>query len=298
MARGEVGLNDDDQKKHLTVSQLLDRLEAHYAEAGPISQQKRSELKQARAVFGSKLAAKLTSEDVEAYIAARRKQGKKNASINRIIEVLRRAYRVAKIAAPEIRHLSEKDNARKGFFSNDEFRRVYSHLPQDVADFALFGYLTGWRRNEIASLTWSDVEDGLIRLRGENSKNREPRCVVIAGELISLIERRKKDRLANGVLTDLVFHRDGAPVAEMRKSWASACDKAGVPGRLFHDLRRTAVRNMVRSGVPQSVAMKISGHKTASMFRRYDIASESDLRAAMESVQRYNEAKRQKVVSI
>jgi integrase len=193
-----------------------------------------------------------------------------------------------------------------------------------VHDFALFGYLTGWRKNEIASLTWSDIEENVIRLRAENSKNREARSVVIAGELVGLIERRQQVRLANGVLTNLVFHRDGAPIAEFRKSWAAACVAAGAgkmvcskcqsegtvrkcprcktrteySGKIFHDLRRTAVRNMVRSGVPQSVAMKISGHKTASMFRRYDIASEADLREAFESVQRYHEAQAEKVVTM
>lgn len=147
---------------------------------------------------------------------------------------------------------------------------------------------------------------------------------MIAGELSALIERRKQARIANGVLTALVFHRDGATVAEFRKSWASACVAAGVGrmvcskcgsegaarecpqcevrtdyvGRIFHDLRRTAVRNMVRSDVPQNVAMKISGHKTASMFRRYDIANEDDLRQAMESLEKYHEATSKKVVAI
>ncbi|HXC44718.1 MAG TPA: tyrosine-type recombinase/integrase, partial [Candidatus Dormibacteraeota bacterium] len=116
----------------------------------------------------------------------------------------------------------------------------------------------------------------------------------------------------------------GAPVAEFRKAWASACVAAGVgkmvcpkchaesaakacpncevrteyTGRIFHDLRRSGVRHMVRAGVPQNVAMKISGHKTASMFRRYDIANEDDLRAAMESVAKYHEAAGKKVVSM
>ena len=62
-----------------------------------------------------------------------------------------------------IRRLSEKGNARQGFFSEQEFRRVHAYLPWDVKDFVLFAYLTGWRKNEIASLTWSDIEDGVIR---------------------------------------------------------------------------------------------------------------------------------------
>jgi integrase len=294
LARGEAGLPDNSQPSR-TIKELLDALEATYEETSP---QRRSLFKQARRAFGSKLASQLTAGDIETFIGEKRKAGKRPATINRVGELVRRSYRVAKITPPEIRHLSEKDNARKGFFADDEFRRVYSHLPENVRDFALFGYLTGWRKGEIASLTWNDIEEGVIRLRTENSKNREARSIVIAGELVDVIGRRKQARLANGVLTNLVFHRGGDPVAELRKSWATACEKAGVAGRIFHDLRRTAVRNMVRSGVPQSVAMKISGHKTASMFRRYDIASEADLRQAMQAVERYHNEQSSKVVTM
>lgn len=324
LARGAVGLPAEGPQKIVTVGELLDTLEASYKEEKKLSQQARSVLKLTRRAFGSKIAAQLTAKDVDDYIADGRKDGKRNATINRVTETLRRAYRVMELTAPKIRHLSEKDNARKGFFSDDEFRRVYSHLPEDISDFALFGYLTGWRKGEIASLTWSDVEEGVIRLRADKSKNREARSVVIAGELVSVIDRRKQARLSKGVLTNLVFHREGAPVAEFRKAWASACVAAGVgkmicpkckgegtvrtcerceirceySGRIFHDLRRTAVRNLVRSGVPQSIAMKISGHKTASMFRRYDIANEDDLKQAIEAVQRYHESQGNKVVAM
>lgn len=287
----------------LTVHDLLESLKKDFELRGKLSPQNKSGLARAESDFGDRRALDLTAEKIDAYVQGRLAQDHKPATINRITQIIGQAYRLAirrkdLNAMPDIRHLSEAGNERKGFFSRAEFDRVYSHLPHDLADFALFGYLTGWRKGEIASLTWQDVEDNVIRLRGENAKNGEARSVVIAGELSGLIERRKQARLSNGVLTALVFHRDGAPIIEFRKSWASACKAAGVAGKLFHDLRRTAVRNMVRSGVPQNVAMKISGHKTASMFRRYDIANEEDLRLAMESLARYSEENTDKTRTI
>jgi integrase len=81
-----------------------------------------------------------------------------------------------------------------------------------------------------------------------------------------------------------VFHRDGAPIKSFRRAWLSACGAAGVPGRLFHDFRRTAVRNLERAGVPRSVAMQMVGHKTEAIYRRYAIVSDADLRAAADKL--------------
>ena len=86
-------------------------------------------------------------------------------------------------------------------------------------------------------------------------------------------------------LCPLAFHRRSAPLGDFRKAWSKACTDAGVAGTLFHDLRRSAVRNLDRAGVSQSVAMQISGHKTASVYRRYRIVSEADLREALDRAQ-------------
>jgi integrase len=77
-----------------------------------------------------------------------------------------------------------------------------------------------------------------------------------------------------------VFHRGGRPLTDFRKSWRTAVRLAGCPGRIPHDFRRTAVRNLVRAGVSRSVAMKTTGHKTASVYARYAIVSDQDLREA------------------
>jgi integrase len=200
-------------------------------------------------------------------------------------------------------HLSEKNNTRQGFFGDQEFRALHSYLPNDLKDFCHFAYLTGWRRNEIRSLRWADVEENTIRLRGENAKNRNPRCVVLAGELKQILERRQQERLVDGVLTSLVFHRSGEPIGEFKKSGATACLAAGkkqrtYAGKIFHDFRRTAARNLVRAGVSERTCMEILGHKTRSMFDRYNITSEKDLAEAMERLERFHQARERKVVPI
>ncbi len=144
----------------------------------------------------------------------------------------------------------------------------------------------GGRKGEIQKLEWRDVDlaEGVIRLRAENSKNKRGRVLVLRGDLKDLIDRRRCERLLE---CPYVFHTVGRKIGDFGKAWATACAKAGVPGRLFHDLRRTAIRNMVRAGVPEAVAMRVSGHRTRAVFDRYNIVSEQDLAAAMEQTSDY-----------
>lgn len=90
-------------------------------------------------------------------------------------------------------------------------------------------------------------------------------------------------------LARFVFHDRGRTVRDFRKSWASACKAARVPGRLFHDLRRSAVRDMIRAGVPQAVAKGVSGHKSNAIFERYNIISDADHREALQRTQAHRE---------
>ena len=310
------------QQQRLTVSELLDALEADYKLRNKTSPQFQSHLKHAQQAFGEWRAVDLSAEAVDSYIAERLEQGAAPATVNRSTQLLTQAYRLAMkrkrlSSVPQIRHLSEKGNARQGFFTDSEFRAVKQNLPEYLKDFAHFGYLTGWRRGEVASLEWGDVDGEAIRLRGQNSKNGDGRTVPLEGELARIIERRRAARQvkssAGVTLASLVFHHDGQPIVDIRKAWATACVAAGVGemlcdackqamtahrcpeckvetryrGKLFHDFRRTGVRNMVRAGVPERVAMTISGHKTRSIFDRYNIVSERDLREAMQRTQAY-----------
>jgi integrase len=310
------------QQERMKVSKLLEALEEDYKLRGKASPQFRAHLKHVRDYFGTWRAVEVTAEAVDKYISERQVAGSAPATINRSTQLLAQAFKLAVdrkhlSTAPQIRHLSEKGNARQGFFADADFHAVKDKLPEYLRDFVQFGYLTGWRKGEIASLRWSDVEGDVIRLRGENAKNGEGRSVTLSGDLADLIERRKAARQVEtktGVLLSAyVFHQKGEPVGDFRKAWATACVAAGMgqfvcdrcnqpvdghtcetckrearyAGRIFHDFRRTAVRNMVRAGVPERVAMTISGHKTRSIFDRYNIVNEADLREAMQRTQSY-----------
>ena len=85
---------------------------------------------------------------------------------------------------------------------------------------------------------------------------------------------------AQGRIIAHVFHRYGKPIKSLRRAWRTACKDAGRPGLLLHDLRRSAVRNLERVGISRSVAMKLTGHKTEAVYRRYASVAESDLREA------------------
>jgi integrase len=272
------------RNRKLTVADLIEDLRTAYKVNGQNSPQNLSNLKRVEQDFGQHRALALTSAMVREYIQGRLEVGHAKASINRTTQLLAQSYKLAKLPAPEIQKLDESDNVRRGFFTATEIQNVMAHLPRELADFTQFGWLTGMRKSEIASLGWDDLDGDVIRLRAENAKNGTARIVPCEGQLAELIERRRLTRSyqESGTvrLSRLIFHRQGQPIREFRKSWATACRLAGVK-RLFHDLRRSAVRDMVRAGVPQKDAMQISGHKTAAMFDRYSIRDEQDIRQAL-----------------
>jgi integrase len=270
---------------------LLEDLETEYRVNGRASVGRLEEMMtHLKAFFGGARASGIDTARVRQYIAARQEQRAANATINRELAALKRAYSLAcqagkLLTRPYIPMLKE-NNVRTGFFERDQLEAVLRHLPEAIRPVATFGYLTGWRVSEVLSLTWRQVDftAGTVRLEPGTTKNLEGRLFPFTPELRALLETQKAVTTAlssrTGRIVPSVFHRHGRPIRSFYGSWRAACRAAGVPGRIFHDLRRTAVRNLERAGVSRSVAMKMTGHKTEAVYRRYAIVSESDLREA------------------
>lgn len=232
-----------------------------------------------------------------------------NAEINRELTALKRAFTLAVqggklLHRPHIPMLTEH-NVRTGFFEREQLLAVVSHLPEPLQPVIRFAYVTGWRiDSEILPLQWRQINfderlsatqvlAGTIRLDPGTTKNRDGRVFPFTKELRDVLEaqRAAHDRLKKaGIVAPWVFFRMVAkgrggkrrpkPIRRFNKAWKLACVAAGVPGRIPHDLRRTAVRNLVRAGVSERVAMRLTGHKTRSVFERYNIVSDGDLGTA------------------
>ena len=223
-----------------------------------------------------------------------------NATINRELTILKRMFSLTVqagllYAKPHIALLQE-DNTRVGFFEPEQYVSVLARLPAALQPVIQFAYVTGWRiTSEVLPLEWRqvDLQGGIVRLDPGTTKNRAGRVFPLTRELRLLLEAQhaEHERLKKaGQIEPWVFFRlvakgrggkkEPKPIRAFGKTWKRACTAAGCPGRIPHDLRRTAVRNMVRVGIPERVAMQMTGHKTRSVFERYNIVSEGDLRMA------------------
>lgn len=242
--------------------------------------------------FGGRRLTAITTDSADQYRIARMAAGAAVASINREVAILKRSFRLAhragKVTTIPYLSMAEEHNTRTGFFEPDQVSAVIGRLPSDFRPIATFAYLTGWRWvSEVLPLEWGqvDLEAEEVRLEPGTTKNGRGRTFPFTDglrELISVQLLAHKDLQKSGRICPFVFQSGGRSIAEatFAKAWGRARKAAGVPGRIMHDFRRTAVRNLVRAGIPDKIAMTLTGHKTRAVFDRYDIVSAGDLRDA------------------
>lgn len=240
--------------------------------------------------FGGMRADRITSALISEHIMERLEEGVSPTTVNRELVILKRAFKLAERerlirSAPHIPMLAE-NNVRTGFLEHEQYLEMLEHLPPSLRDLFTLAYETGMRRGEILSLTWSTVNlrDGYIRLEAAQTKTAEPRIIYLTQEALGALKSARKNRVPD---CELVFHRKGKKIVDFRKSWDKARKAVGLPNLIFHDLRRSGLRRMVRAGIPERVCMQITGHKTRSTFDRYNIVSEGDLREAARKLDRY-----------
>lgn len=271
-----------------------------------------------REALGGRRAVSVTSAVVTRYILTRRSDGAAPATIDRETELLRRAFNLGAKSGraafvPYIPHQSKPNgNARQGFLERSDFDAILSQIAdKDFRDLLEWFWWTGMRDGEIAALGWEahDRQTGTLRLAAADAKIGEGRVIPLAGPLAEIIERRRARRIPG---CRLVFHSKGSRMVRengglldrLYDEWFHAVEAVGLPGRtrkvrgvtqrvpraervIPYDLRRTAVRNLRAAGIPERVIMEITGHKTRSMFDRYGIVDERDMRNAFEAVGAY-----------
>jgi integrase len=315
--------------RHTLVDTLLDDLLADYKINGKDYAWAELNVRvHLRPFFGAMRASTVGTDQIRTYIAERQDKGAANATINRSLALLRRAFNLGKMATPPkvsvvpfVPMLAE-NNVRKGFFEHDSFLAIRRLLPEEIRPVTTFAHYTGCQKGEILALQWPqvDLSERCVRLEPGETKNDDARMIPLAPELYEVLKLQREIRDQCYPESPWVFSRAGNQIRNFRKAWDNACERkqleelcakhrllsdgvnaelrerlkaAGVDvpanesANLFHDLRRTGVRNLVRAGVPERVAMMISGHKTRAVFDRYNIVSEADLKDAARRLGEY-----------
>jgi len=294
------------------VSELLDDLERDYRLNGKDAKWCNEKCRlHLRPFFGAMRAARVTSATIAKYCDTRLEAGAALATINRELSLLKRSFNLAARATPAKVHavphirLFREDNARRGFFEHSEYLAMLAALPDYLKGVLMFGYLTGCRKGEILTLRWDQVDlaSGVVRLEVGETKNGEGRIIPLGRDLVEMLKLQRTASRAAHPDCPWVFHLNGERLQTFNKAWRTASRAAGLvdangePTRIFHDLRRSAVRNLVRAGTSELVAMRISGHKSRTVFERYNVTSEADIRQGAAKLSSYMAALEEQAIA-
>jgi integrase len=263
-----------DQIRKITLSEILADLETSYID-NDLRSLRRVKISSAHLFkyFGDCPIKSITSSKIGDYIRHRKDEGKANGTINREVAALRKAFKRAKefgkiSVIPHFPHLKESE-PRQGFIEYPQYLNLLKVLPPHLHLVLSLGFNVGMRKGEVLSLQWDqfDPSTNEIRLTPEQCKNKSGRTVPLLGDLAEMIPAAFSKR--DGC--PYICSHWGRPITDFNHAWETATKEVGLQGLLYHDLRRSAVRNMVRSGIPEVVARAITGHKTRAIFDPYNI---------------------------
>lgn len=248
--------------------------------------------------FGDKPLECLNLDMVEKYLNWRRKDGNthwkplSNTSLNRDLACLKTLVRRALLNRQIDRNPIEgvklfKETSRNRTLTAEEYQKLLDCSPPHQRPIVSLAFITGMRKGEIFGLTWEkvDFQNGIITLEAEDTKTQEKREIPMDETLKEMFRR-----IPRTLGCPYVFNHNGKQLNHAKTGFRNACQKAGLEGFHFHDLRHCAVTNMRKAGVPESVIMSISGHKTNAVFRRYDRIDRTDRLDALERVRVFNDA--------
>jgi integrase len=282
------------------------------------------------AFFSGYRASDIDADLIRRFTKDQQGRGLANGTINRSISGLRRMFNLALEDGTlrEIPHfpMLKEATPRQGFFEREQYEALSAALVDYLRLPLALGYYTGMRLGEVLSLEWNQVDfiAGSINLRAGETKNDDARTIPIVPALRALLKEQFLKRQPECPYVCFRMDRSGRSVKieSFRKAWYSSCVKAGLgemvtavdtngnpiyaplrgprseakqvmtyKGMIFHDLRRTAVRNLVAAGVPEKVAQTITGHRTRSTFDRYHIVSKKDVSEAGRKLAIFHDAK-------
>jgi integrase len=299
--------------KQRPVTTTFDELAEAYLLYARDQQQKRSwtrdrtSLATLKAYFSEKRLTELTPASIEQYRTWRRatisRRGRPvtPASINRELACLKRMFNVARRGLIVLRGggpqdnpmisiaMDRENNARDRVLSKDEFDRLLARAPSHLKPILLTACYTGMRRGELLKLTWDrvDLKAEVIRLRPEDTKTQEGRTIPLTKELTQMLQQSTIYLTEGSRRVPHVFTYGGKPIGSIRLAFETACQRAGISGVVFHDLRYTFVTNMRRAGVDYFRIMAITGHRTMAVFKRYHTIDHQDLHQAIGQLDTY-----------
>lgn len=299
LAERGLGISRRDLEK-ITYEDLRELILADYEKNGRKSTDSlRHALAHLDRKFGGWRVVNIAEGAIDRYAAERRREGAANGTINRELSALRRmlnlGHRTRMVGRVPHVQMLEEDNVRTGFVEDGEFQALHDKLPPRLRPLAAVAFVTGWRRSELLSRKWRhvDLDNGWLRLEPGETKNGRGRQFPLIQRLREILEaqharKREIENETGRIVTHVFFYhtgkRAGKPIKSFRRAWRAARKAAGMPDLHVHDFRRTAIRNMVRAGIPEKVAMEYSGHRTRSVFDRYNIVDETMLREQAEKL--------------